>query len=77
MTPNRYDEFLIGVPYSGYYKEILNSEKDIYSGCNYCNTRAVRAKKFQYRDRSYAVKIKMAPFAAAIFCLKKNKDMLK
>ena len=77
MTPNSYDEFLIGVPYKGFYKEILNSEKDIYSGCNLCNPRAIRAKKFKYRECDYAMKIKLAPFASTIFCFKKSKDVVK
>jgi len=37
MTPNAYDNFLLGVPNAGVYEEIINSDKEIYGGSNIYN----------------------------------------
>ncbi len=69
MSPISYEEFEIGVPTYGFFTEVINSEKDIYNGCNMCNFKKVRAVKgakplhgFKYR-----MKIRVAPYAGIIF----------
>ncbi len=67
MMPISYEDYLIGVPYSGKYTEIMNSEKDIYSGCNMCNFEPVKAVKKPRHNQPYQIKIRIAPFSAIIF----------
>jgi len=74
MTPASYEEFEIGVPQAGSYTEILNSEKDIYDGCNMCNFEPVKS----HRNRNEAIKLedavtlRVAPFSAIyLTCPKK------
>ena len=66
MAPVSYEEFEIGVPTYGFYTEIMNSERDIYSGCNMCNFTKVRATKPGKHGMKYAMKIRLAPFAGVI-----------
>ena len=65
--PHSYEHFEIGVPYSGTYTEIMNSEKDIYGGCNMCNFEPLKAKKGERNNLPYTLDIRLAPFSAIIF----------
>ncbi|MEF9968620.1 MAG: alpha-amylase family glycosyl hydrolase, partial [Longicatena sp.] len=42
MTPVAHEDFKLGVPYKGTYTELINSERDIYDGCNMCNFKPIR-----------------------------------
>ena len=64
MTPVSYEQFTIGVAQQGSYSEILNSEKDIYDGCNMCNFRPVKSGKSEDPKWSSQITIRLAPFAA-------------
>lgn len=72
MAPISYEEFELGVPTYGYYTEILNSEKDIYSGCNMCNFTKVQAKKPGKNGMHYSMKIRLAPYAGVILRAKRK-----
>ena len=75
MTPQSYEVFEIGVPQAGTYTEILNSEKDIYDGCNMCNFEPVVSHKAEGYVTKFenSVTIRIAPFAAIWFtCPKKR-----
>ena len=45
LTGAFYEDFVLKVPAAGKYVEILNSEKDIYGGCNMCNFKPVKTKE--------------------------------
>ena len=70
MGVEAFDEFEIGVPEPGYYKEIINSDNTKYAGSGRVNTRQVRAKKKPMHGMPYSIKVKMPVVGAAIF--KKN-----
>lgn len=74
MTPASYEEFTIEVPQGGTYTEILNSEKDIYSGCNMCNFAPVKAvkRKVDKKTFKYDLTIRLAPFAAVWMTVKRR-----
>ena len=55
------------VPFAGSYKEILNTDKDIYNGSNYTNTRALRSKKGTCINEAQSIHVKLAPFSAMVF----------
>jgi len=73
MTPNQYEDYLIGVPYSGYYEEIINSEKDIYGGCNFLNFKKIRSSKKKMHGLNQSIKVKIAPYAAIVFKIELRK----
>ena len=76
LTEASYENYDIGVPQSGTYTEILNSEKDIYDGCNMCNFEPVKSWKVKDKDAKFdnKITIRIAPWAAIYFvCKKRNK----
>ena len=66
MAPISYEHFEIGVPTYGYYTEIMNTEKDIYSGCNMCNFKKIQARKPGKHKMPYTLNVRIAPYAAII-----------
>ena len=73
MKPISYHNYVIGVPFSGSYKELINSEKDIYSGCNMCNFKPIRSKKGKAHGLTDTLTIDIAPYAGIIFITKNKK----
>ena len=77
MAPISWESFEVDVPLPGEYVEVINSEKDIYSGCNMCNFTAVTAVKKE-KDKigrnefKYSMKIRVAPYAGILFQAKKT-----
>ena len=67
MTPNEYRGYRIGVPFEGTYVEEINSEKDIYCGCNMCNYVPIRSQKEWSHNLPDSIDITIAPYAAIIF----------
>lgn len=67
MTPNQYRKYRVGIPYPGEYVEIMNSEKDIYSGCNMCNFKPIKSVRRKAHGFKQSIRITIAPFAAIIF----------
>ncbi|NLC96781.1 MAG: 1,4-alpha-glucan branching protein GlgB [Erysipelotrichaceae bacterium] len=73
LSVAQYDSFLVGVPQSGSYKEIINTDSAIYDGSDFTNKRAIRSKKQKEALRGYenAISVKVAPFGAMLFTSKK------
>jgi 1,4-alpha-glucan branching enzyme len=71
-TKASYENYNIEVPEDGTYTEILNSEKDIYDGCNMCNFTPVRSWKNPDRKSAFSncITIRIAPYAAIWFTVK-------
>ncbi len=79
MTPVPYEEFTVGVPKKGTYTEILNSEKDIYDGCNMCNYSPLKSRPAAPGSRfENEITIRLAPFAAVWFtCPRRSSEPKK
>jgi 1,4-alpha-glucan branching enzyme len=67
FTPVVYKDYKIGVPYDAFYKEILNSDSEIYGGSNVGNMGGVYAEHTEYHDKPYTIKIQVPPLAMVIF----------
>ena len=61
-----FDEFTIGVPEKGFYKEIFNSDAAKFAGSNRVNTRQVRAKKKPMHGMPYSITIKLPVIGGCI-----------
>lgn len=61
-----FDEFTIGVPEKGFYKEIFSSDAAKYAGSNRVNTRQVRAKKKPMHGMPYSITIKLPVIGGCI-----------
>ncbi len=70
MKPISYTNYRIGVPYRGVYTEVINSEKDIYNGCNMCNFKPIRSRKIKSHGLPNSISIDLAPYAAVMFSVK-------
>lgn len=73
MTPNTIEDHQLGVPYPGQYSELINSEKDIYDGCNMCNFTPLNTSEVPLNQHDQSITIRIAPFAAMILYLDKTK----
>ncbi len=63
----QWDSHKIGVPFAGKYKEILNTDAEIYGGSGSVNPRAKTAKLSECDDRDYSITIKSAPLSIQVF----------
>ncbi|MDO4304828.1 MAG: 1,4-alpha-glucan branching protein GlgB [Bacillota bacterium] len=60
-------EFVIGVPYEGKYKEILNTDAKCYGGLGRVNGRAKSVSEQEADGKPYSFKMTAAPLSASIF----------
>ena len=78
-TAQSYEQFVVPVPCEGTYIEILNSEKDIYDGCNMCNYYPVVSRKISSKNSRFAdeIEIRIAPWSAIYLLVDKKKEARK
>lgn len=67
FTPVVYNDYLIGVPYDAFYKELLNSDSEVYGGSNIGNMGGVAAEHIAYQHKPYSIKIQVPPLAMVVF----------
>jgi 1,4-alpha-glucan branching enzyme len=66
LTPvPRYD-YRIGVPKGGSYREVLNSDSDLYWGSNMGNSGGLSADKIEVFGRKYSLKLVLPPLSCLI-----------
>ncbi len=66
FTPVVRDGYRIGVPVSGVYKEILNSDSIFYEGSNVFNTEDITSQSIPFMNQSNSINIKLPPLAGII-----------
>lgn len=67
FTPVVYNNYRIGVPEKSFYKEILNSDSEIYGGSNVGNLGGVEAEEKQYLQWPYSICVQVPPLAVVVF----------
>lgn len=67
FTPVSRENYKIGVPHEGKYKEIFNSDAVIYGGSGYVNPRLKVSKKDECDDRENSIRIKVPPMGISVF----------
>jgi 1,4-alpha-glucan branching enzyme len=60
-------EYRIGVPRSGYYREILNTDAEIWGGSNVGNGGGVSAEPTPYNGLPYSISITLPPLGVLWF----------
>lgn len=63
----QYDQYQVGVPYSGKYKEIFNSDAAVYGGENFVNPRVKMSRKEECDERENSIKIKVPALGISVF----------
>ncbi|MDO4522323.1 MAG: 1,4-alpha-glucan branching protein GlgB [Eubacteriales bacterium] len=71
FSPLVYEDHKIGVPYSGKYKEIFNSDSVEFGGAGNTNPRVKQSKKSECDDREDSVTIKVPPMGISVFSYRK------
>ncbi|MBV8251644.1 MAG: 1,4-alpha-glucan branching protein GlgB [Chitinophaga sp.] len=67
MTPIPREQYLVGVPMAGTWKEVLNSDEPQYFGSGVVNTLEQPSTKQVYNGRDYTLTLRLPPLGAAIF----------
>ena len=66
-----YDKYRVGVPHSGTYTEVLNSDGKRFSGLNRVNKKIIKAEMIPWHSRPQSMEIMLPEFSIAIFKVKK------
>jgi 1,4-alpha-glucan branching enzyme len=66
FTPIPRENYRIGVPQAGRYRELLNSDSIFYSGSNVHNGQGVVTQNKAWMDQPYSMLIKLPPLAGVI-----------
>ena len=65
LTP--YEEFCLGVPFAGEYKEILNSDAAEFGGSGQINVQTIKSCPIEKDNRENSITIRLAPMSVCIF----------
>jgi len=66
MTPAVREDYRIGVPGNGSWKELLNSDSEIYGGSNVGNAGAVQAEPIAMHGHQWSLRLRLPPLGALI-----------
>ena len=64
FTPVPRDRYRFGVPFPGYWQEILNTDAACYAGSNVGNNGGVHAEFVPFHGRPYSVELRLPPLGA-------------
>jgi 1,4-alpha-glucan branching enzyme len=67
MTPTPHHDFRIGVPASGNWKEIFNSDDKKYWGSGMTNDKTVKTETVIWHGRQNSIKVNLPPLGGTIF----------
>ncbi len=67
FTPVLYENFKIGVPLAGKYKEIFNSDAEEFGGSGHGNRRQKNSRKVSWDGREDSISIEVPPLGVCVF----------
>ena len=67
FTPVPREEYRVGVPAAGFYREILNTDSSHYEGSDAGNSGGVRAEPIPWNGRPWSIQLRVPPLAAVYF----------
>lgn len=67
-----YDDFRVGVPKAGKYKEIFNSDAVAFGGSGAVNPRVKASRPIEAHERENSIKVKIPPLGVSVFALREN-----
>jgi len=67
FTPVIRDEYRVGVPRPGYYREILNTDSGYYWGSGAGNGGGINAEPIPWNGKSWSIRLRLPPLAASYF----------
>lgn len=72
-----YEDYQVGVPYGGKYKEIFNSDLKKYGGNGVGNPRVKTAKQQEWDERPYSIKMKLPALGILVFSVTPQEEIKK
>jgi len=69
FTPVPRENYRIGVPAPGFYREAVNSDAESYGGSNMGNRGGVHAEPLEWMGRPYSIPLALPPLAGVIMVL--------
>ena len=66
FTPVPRESYVIGVPYPGEYKVLLNSDSSFYTGSNYNTEQILQTDDSEFMGFPYSLKLKLPPLAGLL-----------
>ena len=69
-----YEQYKIGVPFAGKYKEIFNTDAVKFGGSGYVNPRVKQSKADECDGRAHSIRVKVAPLSMSIFSCTQTSD---
>jgi 1,4-alpha-glucan branching enzyme len=73
FTPVKREHYRVGVPQPGFYREILNSDSEVYGGSNAGNAGGVQSEDSPCQGRLCSLLLTLPPLGALIFKLAQAK----
>jgi 1,4-alpha-glucan branching enzyme len=67
FTPIYRENYRVGVPLDGYYKEILNTDADEYGGFGFGNSGGVESESVAWDSRDNSISINVPPNSLTVF----------
>ena len=72
LTPTSYENYCVGVPLSGYYRECLNTDSAKYGGSNVGNGGGVNSVNKIYAGQANQLTLSIPPLSTMIFEWQEN-----
>jgi 1,4-alpha-glucan branching enzyme len=66
FTPAVRNHYRVGVPYRGYWKEVLNTDDRAYGGSGILNTGLFMTSPVKYHGRDYSITLTLPPLAVSV-----------
>ncbi|MCJ8299377.1 MAG: alpha amylase C-terminal domain-containing protein, partial [Pseudomonadales bacterium] len=76
MTPNSYRNYRIGVPCSGSYQVLLNTDDSVYGGSSFSEQQLYTTKELHWQGFSQVIEIQLPPLSTLYLAPAKNSDVL-
>jgi 1,4-alpha-glucan branching enzyme len=61
------ENYRVGVPRPGFYREILNTDSAYYGGSDVGNAGGVQAQPIPWNERPYSLNLRLPPLAVVYF----------
>jgi 1,4-alpha-glucan branching enzyme len=66
FTPVRRDQYRVGAPRGGYWKELLNSDATVYAGSGHGNLGGVEAAPMPFQGRDHSLSLTLPPLGIIV-----------
>ncbi|MFP4254917.1 MAG: 1,4-alpha-glucan branching protein GlgB [Halothece sp.] len=73
FTPQPHSHYRVGVPETGFYREIFNSDSREYGGSNMGNLGGKWTQEWRFHEQPYSLDLCLPPLAVVIFQLDREK----